>query len=268
MNKPNFAQLLSDAINPANERKFNEAYRAFHNYSVGNQYLAATQLEKIGPISTFKGWQEKGRQVKKGSKAIALYMPFMVSKKDQDGNPILDSDGKEVKIQVFGLKNNWFSFYQTEGEDVDPMADANFGEFDYQKALDALDIKLVDFEMANGNAQGYATTGNRIAINPLASLPHKTTFHEMAHQVLGHLAEANAAVSSEPLVLASGTSDRSLQEVEAESVAFICCASLGLSGLAESRQYIQSYLSQIGEIPEKSCRAIFSAADKILKAGR
>ncbi len=261
MSKPDFEQLLSDALNPSNEKKLNAAYRAFHRYSIGNQYLAAMQLDIISPIATYKQWQEKGRQVKKGSKAIALYMPFMVVEKDADGNPIIKTDGTKKTKQVFSLKNNWFSLADTDGEELDPMANAEFGDWDVQKALAALDISMVDFEMVNGNAQGYATTGSRIAINPLARLPHKTTFHELAHQVLGHLSDAEA-----DSVFASGTSDRSLQEVEAESVAFICCASLGLEGLAESRHYIQGWLS-VESLPEKSCSAIFRAADKILKAG-
>lgn len=262
MSKPNFEKLLSDALNPANEQKLNAAYRAFHNYSIGNQILAAMQLEQIAPIATYKQWLEKGRQVKKGSKAIALYMPVMITEKDADGNPILKADGTKKTKQVFTLKNNWFSLDQTEGEPLDAMANANFADWDVNKALTALDISMVNFEKVNGNAQGYATTGRCIAINPLASLPHKTTFHELAHQVLGHIDDMEAGG-----VLASGIGDKSLIEVEAESVAFICCASLRLEGLAESRHYIQSYMRSLGSLPEKSCSSIFRAADKILKAG-
>jgi hypothetical protein len=58
---------------------------------------------------------------------------------------------------------------------------------------------------------------------------------------------------------------RNIREVEAESVALICCEALGLPGAEFSRGYIQHWGS---EIPEKSARRIFTAADKILKAGR
>jgi hypothetical protein len=33
----------------------------------------------------------------------------------------------------------------------------------------------------NGSIQGFAN-GRDIAVNPLGALPHKTTFHEIAHQ--------------------------------------------------------------------------------------
>ena len=56
------------------------AYSAFHNYSIGNQLAALFQcsLRKIpvGPISTLKDWNSKGRYVKRGEKAIWLCMPI------------------------------------------------------------------------------------------------------------------------------------------------------------------------------------------------
>jgi hypothetical protein len=56
-------------------------------------------------------------------------------------------------------------------------------------ALSALGITRVEFTTMNGNAQGYAAPGKQIAINPVAVLPHKTMFHELAHVVLGHTEE-------------------------------------------------------------------------------
>ena len=54
---------------------------------------------------------------------------------------------------------------------------------------------------------------------------------------------------------------------EAEAVAYLLTDLLDLDGKAESRGYIQHWL-QSATVPEKSARRIFSAADKILKAGR
>ena len=67
----------------------NQAYRAFHNYSIGNQLLAALQLLDKGlplaPIASFNAWREKGRFVKKGEKAISLFMPISVKRRaDKD----------------------------------------------------------------------------------------------------------------------------------------------------------------------------------------
>jgi hypothetical protein len=114
------------------------------------------------------------------------------------------------------------------------------------------------FAHPDGNSQGYATEG-RIAINPLAELPHKTLFHELAHNILGHVAEGEMS-DGEHL-------SRNLREAEAESVALLCCEALGLAGAEYCRGYIQSWLHG-GSIPERSAQRVFSAADKILKAGR
>ena len=67
----------------------NAAYRAFHNYSIGNQLLAAMQLRAKGlpltPIASFNAWKDKGRFVKKGQRAISLFMPVSVKRKEGVG---------------------------------------------------------------------------------------------------------------------------------------------------------------------------------------
>src|SRR5437588_13045534 len=66
---------------------------------------------------------------------------------------------------------------------------------------------------------------------------------------------------------------RNLREVEAESVALLCCEALGLEGAEYARGYIQNWLYEgIGydadAIPERSAQKVFRAADQILRAGR
>jgi hypothetical protein len=60
------------------------------------------------------------------------------------------------------------------------------------------------------------------------------------------------------------TTPRNLREVEAETVALLCCESLGLEGADYCRGYIQNWLYQgvgfdAGAIPEKSAQKIFRA---------
>jgi len=119
-----------------------------------------------------------------------------------------------------------------------------------------LSVEEIPFEMLNGNCQGYAK-GRQIAINPVAQIPAKTTFHELGHIELGHTSEAIHDSESTP---------RNLREVEAESVALLCLESLGMDGAEYCRGYIQNWLSG-ATIPERSAQRIFAAADKILKAG-
>ena len=195
--------------------------------------------------------QSKGRQVMKGSKAIMLCMPVTYKKtvKDDAGQ-----DTEETR-QAFIYRRNWFVVSQTEGDDIEHEP---IPGWDRQTALDALGIEQVEFSMMNGNSQGYAS-GHAIAINPVAGMPEKTTFHELAHVVLGHT-EAGTMNDGETL-------PRSLKEAEAESVALICLESLNLPGAEFCRGYIQNWLAG-AEIPERSARRIFTAADKIIKSGR
>jgi hypothetical protein len=58
-----------------------------------------------------------------------------------------------------------------------------------------------------------------------------------------------------------------LREVEAESVAMICCAALDMPGVEFSRGYIQSWWGTGNPIPERSAQRILKATDQILKAG-
>jgi len=60
---------------------------------------------------------------------------------------------------------------------------------------------------------------------------------------------------------------RNLREVEAESVALLCCEALNLDGATYCRGYIQNWLNG-DSIPEASARKIFGSTERILKAGR
>jgi len=60
---------------------------------------------------------------------------------------------------------------------------------------------------------------------------------------------------------------RHIREVEAGSVALICCESLGLEGAEYFRGYIQHWMKTESEIPNQSAARIFTAAASILKAG-
>ncbi len=230
-----------------------EAYTAFHGYSVGNQMLAMIQCRlrgiQPGPLCTYPGWKAKGRQVRKGEKAILLCMPITCKRKDEAES---DEAGAFTR---FVYKPHWFVISQTDGE---PVELPELPEWGRAQALAALGINEIAFDHTDGNVLGFAR-GKSIAISPVNPLPHKTTFHELAHILLGHCSESAFADGE--------ATPKSLREVEAESVALICCESLGLPGAEFARGYIQSWLA--GDmIPEKSAQKIFHAADQILKAGQ
>jgi len=252
MEKANFSQLLQDAVNQPGI--ISKCYSTFHGYSLGNQLLAWSQCVSrdipLGPIASFNAWKKLGRNVSKGQKAIALVMPVTINKKDAAG----EKTG-EV-FSMFTLRNNWFVLSQTEGDEY--VNEVAIPAWDKAAALAKLDISEVRFDHADGNCQGYAS-GRTIAVNPVAILPHKTRFHELAHVVLGH--------TTDEVMADSEVTPRDIREVEAEGVAYILCSVLDLPGLHESRGYIQNWLAG-AEVSDKSAQRIFSAANKILEAGK
>ena len=104
-------------------------------------------------------------------------------------------------------------------------------------------------------------------MSPLAALPYKTLFHEMAHIVLGHTQHGECIDGAE----LPAPQPRYLREAEAEATALCFYATLDLPGQEYCRGYIQSWLNGegLGEegIGEASARRIFGAADKILRGG-
>jgi antirestriction protein ArdC len=250
-----FRQLLDEAVKKPGTLM--RAYSLFWNYSLGNQILALIQAAErgipLGPIASFNRWKEVGRHVKRGEKAITLCMPVTCKRTIKEQGPDGTETDSEVAFKRFVFRRNWFMLAQTDGAEYQPAA---IPTWDRARALHTLCVEEIPFEMMNGNCQGYAK-GRQVAINPLAQHPAKTTFHELAHIELGHTSEA---------VHDSDALPRNLKEVEAEAVALLCLESLGMDGAEFCRGYIQNWLDG-AEIPERSAQRIFSAADRILKAG-
>ena len=262
--KISFKEYLSEIYDKPS--KLHEAYRLFRNYSPRNRILAESQLLFLEPINTYKGWQDLGRQVKKGSRGISLFLP-VVSKKKKDNEEVGDKkecEGEDnsnptIKLSFsaqFVMKRHWFTLSQTEGEEFKPEELPNF---DVKKALEVFGISQENFRSIDGNCQGYAIPSkNIIAINPLAYAPYKTTIHEIAHCLL-HKESAEIVDGSEL--------ESSIKEFEAETTAYLVCCSLGkFEHLEYSRGYISNWIKK-NDIEEENFKRAFDAANKILKAG-
>jgi antirestriction protein ArdC len=259
-----WSQILIDAVNKPGV--ISVAYSAFWNYSSGNQLLAIFECMargiEPGPIHTFKGWLNLNRHVRKGEKAITLCMPVTWAE-ERDPREVAEpgraaSDAESVVIhRRFIYRPNWFVLSQTDGEPYTPLA---IPEWNERLACHVLMIDRVSFRHTDGNAQGFAV-GREFAVSPLAYLPHRTAFHEIAHIALGHTTESTGMSDGDE------RTPRDVREVEAEAVSLICCQSLGLPGEEFSRGYLQHWLGK-QKIEERSIHRIFKAADQILKAGR
>src|SRR6266487_2587535 len=233
VNMPQFVDLLNRALTEPGV--ISRAYTAFHGYSIGNQILAFVQCAERGippgPIATFIGWKDKGRYVRKGAKAIVLCMPVTCKRKATDDRPTdVSDDGKPETFTRFVYRPNWFVLSQTEGQAVEPAPIPAWAQV---RALETLDITEESFSLTDGNCQGYARQ-RTIAVSPVAELPDKTRFHELAHVVLGHTSEAEAGLTD------SDITPRSLREVEAEAV-----APVGAVAFVAFPQRVDTYMKRL-----------------------
>lgn len=275
--------LLREALEKPG--RLSDCYAVFHNYSLGNALLAALQLgDKIGPIATFRKWKELGRSVKKGEKAIGLYVPARINGAAKSAGKAEPEDGEDdgrTKLagskgaaepsrgrMFFLLRFHWFSLAQTESEgdgEGGDIALAQVPEWDAEQALKTLGIQRVSYSDTSGNRQGYTEveTGH-VAVSPLARFPTKTLVHEMTHSLLhaGYVSEHTG-----------GRLPRRVEEAEAESVAYLVCATLGIDVESQpsSRAYIQGWMDDPAEreaFAKRHASRVFSCAQRILQAGK
>lgn len=253
--QPRWAELLAEALEKPGFLL--EAYRRFRGYSLGNQVAALSQCHerKItpGPIATLKRWNELGRKIVAGQKALWLCMPITVREKLADEIDAARSAARAVRT-VFVWKPRWFVLAQTEGPK--PPPDLPAPAWDKERALSALGVVEVEFRETDGNMQGYAS-GRAVAVSPIAEAPWKTLFHEIGHVLLGHQQPGTEGA----------TLPRPVAEVEAEAVALLCLESLSLPGAAYARGYIQHWNPQRKPLLEASAARVFKAANAILRAG-
>lgn len=206
----------------------------------------------VEPTNNYKGWLALNRQVQKGEKAYRIVRPIVVRLKE------LDERGEPKTILKFKEVASEFTVSQTDGE---PLPEFELPEWSSERALGALAISRVPYEMFDGSTQGYSFDRN-LAINPIAKYPKKTVLHEMAHIVLQHTL---------PEQLEEYQAHRGIKEVQAEGVAFLVAKELPLASdewdEAESRFYMQSWKGS-AELGERAIKQVLSATDAILRAGR
>lgn len=240
-------QLIETALTV--EGSVGNTYNRFYDYSFTNQMLLMMQ-GVCEPVATYKRWQDLGRQVLKGSKAKAIVRPVFIEKKDEAGEVT-------ASIKRFKMVKCLFGVSETEGEELPPF---EVPAWNMDQALTTLEVRQVPYSSLNGNSQGYSM-GRDFAINPVAVNPLRTTFHELGHIVLGH---------TEGERRTEYATHRGLMEFQAEATAYLTTNELGVQtdeDRAHSRGYIQGWLRD-ERPPEASIREVFSATDRILKAGR
>ena len=227
-------------------RSFLDTMSMFHNYSLNNIHLLKMQNPNVSQVASFNKWKtDFERTVKKGSKALKIWVPYQVKTKISANQNELsfspsenEMEDKEVTVTRFKL-GNVFDVSQTEGKELPKAINELTGSVkDYEdlyraaKAVSMDNQVSISFEkIKREGANGYYSPNeNRIVISKgLKGQEHilKTIFHEMAHSDLHRGTNAQY-----------GDDQYRKQELQAESVAYVVANHFGFDTSSYSFGYL------------------------------
>ena len=227
-------------------KSFLDTMSKFHNYSLNNIHLLKMQNPNVSQVASFNKWKtDFDRTVKKGSKALKIWVPYQVKtsipvhQKELDFTPAENEMGeKEVTVTRFKL-GNVFDVSQTEGKELPKAIHELTGDVkDYEdlyrasKAVSMDNQVSISFEEINRESTNgyYSPDENRIVISKGLKGQEqilKTIFHEMAHADLHRGSNAQY-----------GDDQYRKQELQAESVAYVVANHFGFDTSSYSFGYL------------------------------
>lgn len=210
----------------------------FHDYSFANSRLIWAQSVARGftpsRVAGYRAWQDLNRQVRKGERGLQILAPVI-----RNVTPENEQEEEEEKRVVGFRVVHVFDIAQTDGDPL-PEVPITLVEGDLPSHWEQVrglitnagfDLQVADLDRL-GEANGV-TDWNRRDVVVRASLPgaqrFKTAIHELAHIRL-HEPDSDGRPSC-----------RGIVEVEAESVAYMVCAGLGIDSAGYSLGYVASW---------------------------
>jgi antirestriction protein ArdC len=232
------------------------AQAKFWRYSPSNCMLIASQRGDVSAVAGFHRWLELGRYVRKGETGIRILVPcrYRTTVESDDGDDVVVERVRSFRVGVvFGLE-------QTDGAPLPQMPIARIvGEdstnrfrtlSDFARSL-GYEVTTADFASLHKCGETNFTT-HRITLRHDLAPAHrcKTMLHE-----LGHIVGKHDSCSF---------GGRTVAELEAESIAWICCAAIGI--VADS--YSFAYCSSWSGGGDEAIAQIKASAQRIQAAAR
>lgn len=212
-------------------RAYLSAQARFHHYSWGNVLLILSQHPDARHVAGYRTWQQLGRQVKRGEKAIRIIAPAYYKKKERD-----EQTGEDVERAVTFFRGaSVFDISQTEGEALPevavPVLDSNAGAELYASLegvalTEGLRVTIGhESFLQRSTMMGFYEPATRsIFLREAAQLQKtKTLAHELAHHFAAHKESGPAS------------------ETEAEAVSYVVLAHHGLDSGERSFPYIATW---------------------------
>lgn len=244
---------IEAVMNTEGFERWLRALARFHSYSFGNVCLIMAQKPDATAVAGYRKWQELGRQVKKGERAIRILVPHVRRVGETtEGDPV-------YAARSFGA-GAVFDISQTEGDALPPgpRAELLTGESSETPRLRTAILAWlgstgvpVTWDALNGPRGMYKIIDKSIvvdnALGPDQEL--QTLFHEAAHYIAGH-ATNDAACDAETV---------------AESAAYVVSAHYGLDTGRHTFPYVASW-AQDKEVFKRNLAAIQQTADVLIRA--
>lgn len=230
-------KALSDEI-----RKYLDFFSKFYNYSFFNRIMIYIQRPDATRVASYKKWQEKKRQVKKGALGISIFVPIIKktdatkdvgeieTKREDLPIELGDKPSEEMRDFLAGFKvGTVFDISDTEaispeGEIPDvpewwgentpsETADELFGYI--SNVASDLGIKLT-LEDSKSGEKGYAA-GDHINISSdVAGVGRLSVMiHEIAHELM-HFKKSSIFYQGDEV-----RASKELKELQAESVSYV-----------------------------------------------
>lgn len=231
----------------------------FHNYSTSNQLLIYLKCPHATRVAGYRAWQRLGRQVSKGERGITILAPCRrrVAQVERD-----DQQERAERVELLtGFRVvHVFDISQTDGEELPDVAPRRLTGEVPVRLTRALEQQIYDAgfilrrEAIARSCNGYADFERRLVVlrEDLCGVQAvKTLIHELAH-VLLH-AEADL-------------SQRSVPEIEAESVAFVVASALGLDTSDYSFAYVARWADGDAELVAATAQRVTATARTILES--
>lgn len=229
--------------------------------------MILSQKPEATQVAGFRAWQQRGRQVRKGEKAIRIYgySSRTVTETDPD-----TGDEETRKVPTFPILSV-FDHSQTdpiEGhpqpEEIAQLLTGADPDAIYDRVAAIMTGRgwTVTRETITSSANGYTTTdgSHRIvvdaALEPAAAA--KTMIHEAAHAIM-HAPDIIGPEARKDL-------HRGRMEVEAESVAYVLAGMLGLDTSAYSVGYIAGWAAGDLEQVTATAKAVLTAVHELADA--
>lgn len=238
------------------------AMRHFHNYSARNFFLILAQCPDATLVAGYRKWENLGRQVRKGEKAIKIfgYRTYTTTKENQDGEETTTKHTYYPIVNVFDVSQTDV----IDGHNATlPALLTGDDEHSIYTRAEAYAQKLgwtVDKTPIPGATNGYTTLDGSYTIAIDSSLSDaqaaKTLLHELAHVIL-HTKDGKAL---------SADMRRGVREVEAESTAYVVAGLLGLDTENYTVGYVASWAGGDVEQVKQTAERVLKASHQIAEA--